>query len=270
VHIYLIFFIFSIIEIIAYEEPHHTTAFISPPQSWSTLITYSHYSTRHFWNKNGKKLPAFNDFKEEAGLFYSEYALNASNALFIHGGYSLVKESMNGNSHALHDIELGLKHSLLQSSSSAITLEIIAIAPIGAAKSSVRYGKPGLQASLLLSQILSKNPNLIWLDSGLGYRFYQGFPSDQIRAFLALGLDATPFITFIATGELACGLFNGEEKKNFNNIAFNPNYRLVKGKIECLIHYFDPIALSIGGYQHFWGENVGAGGGLFCGTWLYF
>lgn len=256
-----LFFIF--ITSLYSEEPHHTTAFVRPCDN---LVSYSRYSTAHFWNKKGKKLPAFNYFDRNCYLLYSEFALNDINALFLNGGYSTVKESMNGSSQAVTDALTGWKHLFYKSKCSALSGELTALIPLGDKKSSIRYGKWGIQIRLLYSMLLSKR---LWIDSGIGCRFYEGFPSDQLRSFVAIGYQL-PSVTIIATAESHFGFFNGNPNGNRNNIIFDSNYRLIKAKIECTVHLMKTLTLTMGTFRHLWGQNCGAGGGYFCGTWIIF
>lgn len=252
------------------EEPHHTTAFISSPGEIDTLITYSTYSTKHFWNRNGKKLPSYNKFKQNSYLLYSEYAFDDANSFFVNGGYSSVSESMNGSSNSFKDVELGWKHLLYEAEDHAIALECIGIVPVGNKKASIRYGDLGLQTTFLYSQVFCIQMFTAWADMGLGYRVYKGFPSDEVRAFLALGLQVHPSVHIIATGEVEYGVFNGDPERNLNNIVYHPNRRLFKGKVECVVRAIENVSISLGVFQHFWGQNIGAGGGGFCGTWIDF
>lgn len=258
----ILLFLVSLVSLMA-EQPHHTTAFIG---SYENLISFSRYTTNHFWNKNGKKLPTFNQFKQNSYLLYSECPLDRVNSAFLNGGYSTVEESMNGSSQAVNDMEVGWKHLLDGRESTAFSLESTIIIPVGAKKSSIRYGKWGLQLGVLYSFFLN---DALWIDSGLGYRFYEGYPSDQLRAFLSFGYQL-PYLILIATAETRCGLYNGDSNGNRNNIVFHANYRLIHAKMECVINLMKHLSVTLGGFYHLWGQNCGTGGGYFCGTWFIF
>lgn len=257
------FILCLLIAFLSAEEPHHTTAFIGTQEA---MVSYSRYATDHFWNKRGKKLPAFNSFKENSYALYAEYPLNRENSLFLNGGYSTVSESMNGTSQAVQDVEIGWKHLFNSTETSALTGEITSIIPAGHKKASIRYGKWGLQLALLYSAYLSEQ---VWLDSGIGYRAYEGYPSDQLRGFITLGY-CMQYLAFIITGETEWGGFNGRANGNRNNIVFNANYRLVQGKMECMLTIMEHFSASLGGFYRIWGQSCGTGGGYFCGAWLIF
>lgn len=247
-------------------QPHHTTAFIGQPGEFDFLFSYSHYDTEHFWNKHGKQLPAYNYFRRQAYSAYAEYAIRCQDSIIFDGGYDVIRETMNGPTLGLEDFELGWKHMIYSTDTAALTTQLIALIPCGQKRSSLRYGQPGFEADLLYSDQFCYG----WYDLGLGYRYYHGFPSDQIVADAALGLDITTCWQVIGALQLEYGLFNGRSSKNFNNIVFNPNYRLLNGQIECDFRLMEHITLVLGGFKHLWGINVGAGGGIFGGAWIDF
>ena len=106
---------------------------------------------------------------------------------------------------------------------------------------------------------------------GAGYRVYSGFPSDQIRAYLDLFYNYGSRKWYLwLQGKLEYGVFNGKRKEHFNQILFNPNYRLFKGAIR-FVGFVTPSLYIEGGYfQHLWGENVGTGGGALVGCGYVF
>lgn len=252
------------------DEPHHQTAFIGTPGEVDLLLTYSYYSTNHFWNKHGTKLPTFNRFKRHSALLYAEYALNNSNSLTFNGGYCRILESLNGNSQGFEDSEIGWKHLFYEDDCAAFSVECLSIIPSGNKKSSFRYGVFGVEADLLYSRYFSLFERYGWIDMRLGYRLYQGFPGDQIRMGVAVGYFFTAKIQAIASLKLDAGLFNGEAKKNRNNVAFNANYRLLKAQLEATMRLLPWLSASGGVFWHLWGQSVGSGGGAFGAAWIDF
>lgn len=252
------------------EEPHHITAYIGYSGELESLLTCSRYSTKSFWNKEGKKLPTFNRFNRTSYLLYSEYAVTNYHSLSFNGGYSIVKESLNGDSKGVNDLEIGWKYLFRETKFSALTAQLIGIIPTGEKRSSIRYGKFGFQPTLLYSRIFYLANHCGWYDLGLGYRFYQGFPSDQIRGYGALGYNISRYIQVIATSQINYGVFNGKSECNLNNVVFHSNYRLFKAQIECVIKACSHFSISLGGYWHIWGQNIGNGGGGFGGVWMVF
>jgi len=247
-------------------QPHHTTAFIGQPGELDTLISYSHYNTNHFWNKSGNLVPRYNHFYRQACTLYAEYAIWCADSVTFDGGYDFIRERLDGNTFGFEDFELGWKHQVYSTETAALTTQLIALIPGGKKRCSLRYARPGFQAGILYSDQYSRG----WYDLGLGYRFYQGFPSDQIVAEGALGYDLLSCLQFVASIQLEYGLFNGQSNKNFNNIVFNPNYRLLNGKLELNYRLMKHVTFVAGGFQHLWGRNSGSGGGFFGGSWIDF
>lgn len=267
--LFVLFFVSLFSEIIG-EQPYHTTAYIDEPGSSRSLLSFSAYLTDHFWNKKGKKLPTYNHFQRNDYLLYSEYAFCTDNSLFINGGYSTAKELLHGNSQGVDDFELGWKHLFYAKDTFVLTAQCIAIIPTGNKKSSIRYGKCGAEAGLLCSNTFCLCDRDGWYDASLAYRLYQGFPSDQVRAGFSLGYYVTPRIALIGLSQLDYGVFNGKSRFNPNTIVNHSNYRLLSLQLECYMHICSHVSLTLGGFKHVWGRNVGAGGGFLGGAWIDF
>lgn len=250
-----------------YEEPHHVTAYIGDPGKWDGYVCYSRYSTNHFWNNSGKKLPTFNHFVSNSYVFYSEYALNTNNSFFVHGGYARVFEKLNGNTSAFKDTEIGWKHVLYENYG-IWTAQVMAIVPSGKRKSSVRYGQAGGEFDLLYSHDFCLWDKRGWLDCQLGYRFYSNFPSDLVVASTSFGYFFLPWLQMIASTQLDYGLDHGKIHFNQNNVVFNPNYRLLEIQLEVTAKLLPHVSASLGATKHVWGRNTGIGGGFFGAIWL--
>lgn len=252
-------------------EPHHTTAFIGDDGQIDVLNAFSTYRTRSFWNKHGQKRSTHSHFDRNTYFLYVEYALNRCNSVSFNGGYSMVDEKLNGRSRSLKDIELAWKHLINASPVSALTVQLTGIVPVGDRKPSIRYGQGGAQASLLYSRVYSLNgTSRLWYDLDLGYRWYTGYPSDQLRGSAALGLEISPAWWLIGSGQLEYSLSNGRVGTRWNAVTLHPNYRLFNAQLEAVRKLFSHTYITIGGYMHLWGEHVGAGGGFFGGAWLDF
>jgi len=247
-------------------EPHHTTAFISPPGTFESIAAYSFYKTDHFWNKNGRRLPSYNHFELSSAYLYSEYALNFCNSFTFNGRYDSIDETLNGHHQGFEEIEFGWKHLLLGDDKRAFTTQFLAIIPGGKTKTSLRYGECGVQFNLLYSEIFSVFKKCGWCDFALGYRYYQHFPSDQIRASAAIGYDILPKGLIILSTQIEYGLYNGGRHHHISNIRLNPNYRLISIQMEGVITPIQHFSAILGAFSHLWGRNVGVGGGIFGGV----
>ena len=252
------------------DEPYHDTAFIGPPNTFYGLTYFSWYKTDHFWNKQGKKLSTFNQFNRKTYRLDMEYDLSCSNAFFLKGGYTLVEEELNGNSRGLEDPEASWQHLFYGDGYSAFSGKATVIIPIGPHKSCVRYGRLGGELKLLYSKAFTLLRRCWWVDLGLGYRMFSGFPSDQVRSDVSVGCKVLSYAWLISSTHLDYGLFNGEGSANRNNVCFNPNFRLLTTQIQGILEIYQYISVTAGGFFHLWGENIGAGGGFYSGLWIIF
>lgn len=222
------------------------------------------YRTNHFWNKNGQIFPSFNRFRKEEYECYLELGLTSCDTLTAQTDYAIVYESINGKCIGVEDIEVGWKHLIYQQENLFVATQLIGFLPPGSHKSTLRYGRKGIEADLLLTKWFPNETYCIYGDLQAGYRYYEGFPSDQIRAIGQIGIDFSPFQLIIA-GKLTYGIFNGRKELHQNIILLNPNYRLFKIEIQGLYHITPWLALAAGYAQHIWGRNVGNGGEFFGG-----
>ncbi|MBN9377741.1 MAG: hypothetical protein J0H93_05145 [Chlamydiales bacterium] len=257
--------------LIAYiDEPYHETAFIGPAHTFYGLSYYSYYHTKHFWDSQGKRLPSFNPFTRKSYRLDMEYTLSSSQSVFVKGGYTMVEERLNGNSRGIEDPEASWQTLLYADTRSALSGKLTLIIPVGPKKSCVRFGQWGGEIKVLYSKIFDHWKIPFWIDMGLGYRLYGGFPSDQIRASLSIGWKGTARFWLISSSQLYYGVGNGKKDANQNNICFHPNFRLLTSQVQAIYQMFDCLAFNIGGYLHLWGENIGAGGGFYAGSWILF
>lgn len=252
------------------DEPFHDSAFIGTPRTFYGLTYLSYYKTNHFWNKHGKRLPTFNKFDRKTYRLDMEYDITENQAVYMKGGYTMLDESLNGRSRGIEDTEFSWQCLFQGNDCQALSGRFTAIIPVGPKKSCVRYGKFGAEFKLLYSRIIDFLDHEWWYDIGAGYRAYSGFPSDQLRADFSVGCAITPRAWVLSSMQLYYGLFNGESKFNQNNICFNPNFRLLTTQVQGIIQIHQYLSFNVGGFLHLWGENVGAGGGFYGGTWLIF
>jgi hypothetical protein len=219
------------------------------------------YETNHLWNKQGKVISSHNHFKKwEVDLCFE--CMPTCNDIFaIRGLYDRIEEEMDGNTNGFGDPEISWVRRVLNCSSSSVLGRFLMIVPAGKEKASLRYGRFGAQIDMIYSSCM--NLWNIQIDSllGIGYRIYQGFPSDQVRAFLELNSQIYGNLYWLSYISLEYGVFNGKRKEHFNQILFNPNYRLLKVQFSLVGYITEWMYFDIGYFEHIWGENVGNSGG---------
>ena len=228
------------------------------------------YETQHFWNKNGKLKPSHNHFKKwELGLC-AECSPTAYDLIGIKAYYDRIEETMDGNICGFGDFEVGWVHRICPKSFPEFWGRMLVIIPAGKEKASLRYGRLGVEADLFYSTAFSLFNYPIGSLWGIGYRAYYGYPSDQVRFYCDLTGCFCSTWHWLCQTHFECGVFNGKRQENFNQILYNPNYRLLKIQIT-LSKYLTDWSYFTGGYfQHLWGENVGNRGGFIGGFGFIF
>lgn len=233
--------------------------------------TYWHYSSHHFWNSKGHKKDAFNTFKKDEVQAYAEYGITWCDTLSIKEGYGRVDESLNGKTIGFTDIEIGWKRFLGQKWKTLFATELVGIIPIETQhKSGLRYGRYGVEINMIATKGFSLLQRCGWCDFRLGYRTYEGFPSDQIRADVVGTFELFPRTRLVLGGYLEYGLFNGHSVTDQSLFCLHSNYRLFKGRAELQFDIYKGAGIFVG-YQHnIWGNNVGTNGGWYGGAQIQF
>lgn len=224
------------------------------------------YKTDHFWNKNGRLKPSYNDFKQWQMNLWVEYSPFDSDIFALRGYYDSIQESMNGNTRGFGDAEFSWAHRIADTYWSRVMI----IIPTGKEKASLRYGRLGIEADLFYSNCFTLFNFPIGTLCGVGYRAYYGFPSDQLRAYLDLTSHIYSNLYWFCRTQLEYGVFNGKRQEHFNQIVLNPNYRLFKVQLSLVGFLANCVYFDVGYFQHIWGENVGNNGGVIGGLGVIF
>ncbi len=227
---------------------------------------FYHYQTKHFWNKNGKKKPAFNHFKENALTLWTSYVPISGEMISGYVEYDFIDETLEGKTYGFADFEVVWTHCLGSCCQGTFFTQVLGVIPAGGETHALRYGCFGIEGDLLyLSSFNLKNHFVEFCVRG-GYRAYQGFPSDQLRFDFGFVYQIYSFWFIRGDSRLEYGLFNGKRKEHFNQIAFNPNFRLLSIELELVLQPRSWISFNAGFFEHLWGENVGTGGGFSVGA----
>ncbi len=244
--------------------------FIRDKGELSLVEAGGEYSTDHFWNKHGKKLPTFNDFKQTKISFSAEYGLTPKDTLGAYVFYVQNADRLNGKKRGVGDLELNWKRFLGCCGPYLFAMRILGIFPVGAKKRSVSYGEYGAEIDLHCQRSFSFFDRCGWYELLAGYRFYKGAPSDQIRADAVVGYQLLSRLRIISGLYLEYGIFNGSKKFQGPVILLNNNYRLLKAQVQAVITIKPFLSGAVGYFQHIWGCNVGTGGGYFGAIWVDF
>lgn len=232
---------------------------------------YWNYCADKFWNASGQRRSAHNDFEKHEINVRIEYGLTHRDTLSMRSAWAKIDESINGRTFGFEDIEIGWKHCLGTKWCHLISTELVTILPTETEhKPGLRYGQFGGELNLLFSRGFSCWERYGNYDLRIGYRGYEGFPSDQVRADAAINLYPLSRLKLTASGHLEYGLFNGKSRSDESLFLLNPNYRLFRGQIQATVCVHKGASVFVGYQRHLWGRNVGTGGGVFGGAQIQF
>lgn len=247
----------------AYSSTIIGETFIKEKGELVSTLEYTRYKTSHFWNSDGNDREAFNKFTFQGISLFVKYGVTEFDTLVARGAHAFIHESMNGNTIGFEDIELAWRRALFLGCGYELAAQCLVIVPAGNEKDSLRYGRFGTELDLHGTKYFWWNKNPAWVEALVGYRVYDGFPSDQVIAKTRVGFDYTPWFQLSFAGVLNYGILNGTKHVSGPTILWEPNFRLFKIEIETLFRLTCWAYAKIGGFKHVWGRNVGTGEGYY-------
>lgn len=224
----------------------------------------SYFDTKDFYNKNGKKLDSYNHFQRVRSDLLVEAGVTDKDNLSFWGAYDYVEDRLNGIEYEFTDAEIGWKRSLIEWDNAIFSAEILALVPYEQKyEPEIKYGRWGGEFAFLYAQTYNVCDYKVTLDGRLGYRWYSGFPSDQIRSDISAWVDVSCHWQFLAQSSVEYGLFNGKEPPNYSFFFYNAKYRVWKGRLEAIYYVTERFAITAGYMRHFMGENIAYGGEVY-------
>lgn len=225
---------------------------------------YLYYDTSHFWDRCGDHQKTFDSCKIQELEFEASYGITSGDTLAFRGAYGYIEEELDGTTCGFNDFQLSWSHLWLSHQSVNYGTRITGIVPVDPNYAPcLRYGKYGLEGSIFFSQYTKIYNTCAHVYGDVGYRWYEGFPSDQLRNKIGVTFCFGNCFSFDLNSQVDFGMFNGKNRLDQSLVWMNPNYRLWKGEAEAKFQIYKNIRLSIGYFQHFLGQNVGSGGGVF-------
>jgi len=226
-----------------------------------------YYTADKYWDRSGDEKSLSDTFCKWEVALYLEYGLNGKDTLTLRIPYQYLK-SGSSRASGLSDVEAGVIRKFWEEGSSVISGRLLAIIPTGYSidkKLRLGYGRPGLEGDVLIGRGGENH----FLEGGAGYRYYFGYPSDQIRAYGRVGLKGKRWL-LMDTLEVHWGLNNGEKKTVGQNITLEPYYRLAQNDLNFVCKLADGLALSVGFIKALWGRNTGNGKSFYAQLWFPF
>jgi hypothetical protein len=229
--------------------------------------SFNYYRANDFYDKEGNKLPMGCTFEKREVQLYGEYGLTKKTTITFKLPYDELKCGTNSNS-GFGDLDLGLIRQIKKGKDYSFSFYGNAIVPTGySIKDNPRlgYGRLGVEGGLLYG----RSGKFGFFDSGVGYRYYFGYPSSQIRSYATAGINLTKNIQFLTTLDLQIGLGDGKRKQIGNNVLLEPDYKLAQVYVGPRI-MLGNISLVATYQQVFFGRNTGAGKGFNLSLWWSF
>lgn len=232
-----------------------------PKRSVVVTGSASYFDTDHFYDKEGDKLKSYNHFERtQASLLVDAGITNTDNLSFFLP-YDDIKDYLDGDDTDIGDMEIGWKRSLIEWDNAIFSSEVILVAPlISEYLPDIRYGRWGVEGALMYAETFFPFGYKTTLDGRIGYRWYSGFPSDQIRSELSAWVDFSSHWQLLAQSAVEYGLFDGKEPPNHSFFFYNAKYRVWKGRVELNYYVTPKLCLTAGYMRHFMGQNIAAGG----------
>lgn len=227
---------------------------------------YSYYFTNNLWTKDGHNQPAYNEFMRHDSKVYGGFDISPSTCVWGQGGFDSIRQQVNPDRHGIEDSNLGLYHTFGQKGGSSCGGGLQLFVPGGEYRPALRYGT--WAAELFFS--LENRFRAIHYTLDVGYRIYEGTPSDMFRVAIRFDWPLSKRIQLTAQGDCDLAVNNGKKHFCDNKTAFNPNTRLFKAKILGVYQLSQTIYLNMGYFKYIWGQNTGSGAGVFGGVfWNY-
>ena len=226
------------------------------------------YSAKKYWDKKGNKRDIGCKYDKSEYAMYGEYGFSAKTTLLFRIPYISVecgKDSASG----VGDIEAGFLRKLIKKGSGIVSLQTILIIPAGYSINKpvrIGYGRPGAEIYLLSGYGFKK----AFIEGGVGFRYYAGYPSEQLRTYGRLGFKPVKRFMVMNTLELHYGLETGEQKNVGRNVTLEPNYKLLQNDLFITFKVGRRLNLGAGWIESLWGRNVGVGRSIYTQIWFSF
>lgn len=244
--------------------------FIKDKYEFSFIAEASFYRTDHFWNEKGKRRRVHNKLDQRLFPIFVEFGVTQDDTIGLYMYNVINDESMNGKKEGFSDIELCWKRYLTSRNGYDFSLRAIGIIPTGESIQTVRYGRFGVELDLHCQKHFTIWDRCGWFELMGGYRYYNGFPSDQIKLNGVIGYQLFSRLRLLGAFYLDYGLFNGHAKFCGPILTLPPRFRLLTTKFYGVITITQWAEVFAGSFQNIWGENIGTGAGYFGGLSIDF
>jgi hypothetical protein len=244
------------------------SSWIRKEGSFFLAPSFNYYQASKYYNKHGNKEQIGCTFKKWETTLYGEYGLTDTTTLMFKLPYTDLKCDSSKTS-GFEDIEVGFIRNINRTNKSSFSFYGNLIVPTGySIKDNPRigYGRFGFDSGILFGT----SGNWGFVDSGLGYRYYLGYPSSQLRTYVTGAWNAIGKLQLSVTLDAEIGVGDGRIKRIGENVFLGTNYKLVQLYIGSRLMLGKRVSMTAG-YKHaLWGRDTGIGSSFSLGFWLSF
>ncbi|WP_437560495.1 hypothetical protein [Acidithiobacillus sulfuriphilus] len=245
------------------------------PGRWFIAPQISYYTTDHYWNKDGasQSLGSYGPFIKKEVSVYGEYGWDRDNTITFKTAIDALQQNNPGRglqqSGGFTGFDIGMIHNVLLSGPYALSVYGQMLLPNGQRPAQhvplVGYGRFGLEGGVLFGGYF----NAVFFDTGLGYRAYIGYPSNQVRAYVTTGVNlASSWQGLIS----AYGDFGTNSGATFSsgNVILQPYYQLVQVSVGVRYRLISGFSVVPNVTLPVWGRNTGQGYSVGMSLWTDF
>ncbi|MBW1982128.1 MAG: hypothetical protein JRJ12_13005 [Deltaproteobacteria bacterium] len=267
-------FVLTVAVVIAAPTGARAGAWVRDKGEMFVALQYYYYETSRFFDHSGNSQKRGGKFKKKEINPYIEYGITSQDTLFLNLFYDWLTDNAaepSSSNSGLTDVECGWRRLLLQQPPQVLSLQTTVIVPTGYDLDEdprLGYDRFGMELAMFYGRSLQWADRYGFVEGGVGFRHYFGYPAEQIRSYAMLGQDIWEHFQLLGAAELHYGLNNGSNKNIGTNITVEPNYRLLKVSLGGRLRLRPNCSLVLAYYRHMWGEDTGAGGGFYGSLWI--
>jgi len=227
-------------------------------------ISYYYQEGSDYYDNSSKLKSSPNKFVKNAVDTYVEYGATDTVTITFQVPYDIVKDG-NQTSRGIGNVDFGFIKNISKTASSSLSFYGFGIFPTGYSIDTSNigigrgYDRIGAEAGLAYGKSFSRG----YVESSLGYRFYSGFPSDQIRAYTQGEYDINKYFGLYGMLDAQIGLYNGRSLY-YNGNIIPQGYRLVQTYLGVVLKP-SFANFNIGYNKTLWGQDTGNLQGFYFG-----
>ncbi|MCS7262752.1 MAG: hypothetical protein NZ560_04990 [Aquificaceae bacterium] len=243
------------------------SAFVKSEGELFLSPSFYYYRASKFYDREGNRRDIGCKFTKREVQLYGEYGLTEKTTLTFKLPYAQLECGADRTSR-LGDLEVGFVRNLRRDKSSSLSTYGTLLVPTGySIQDNLRlgYGRLGAEGGLLYG--LSGKGG--FFDSGLGYRYYFGYPSSHVRGYLSGAYSLASNLQLYSMLDAQIGLGDGKTKRVGRNLVLEPDYKLLQAYVGPRL-ILGSASVLVGYQRVLWGRKTGDGSGFFMSLWYGF